>query len=163
MKPQVMLNQKDFYNSNIDNCFCGENLLASTLMQTDLPCCHRIDCGATFFECPYFKLNLEEEFDHLEYKIQPIDIEDDALKDLDEYYNDKEHAIRIIKRYSHFKDNDKIRQFVDHSYCSANDNFFILGKPVSLISLINEGISYFTDLREKSKLLKEKMQNQDDE
>ena len=117
MKLQVMLKQKDSYNFNIDNCLCNENLLASTLMHVDLPCCHRVDCGATFFKFPYFKLNLQEEFDHLEYKIQTIDIKEDALKDLDEFYNDKKHAIRI-KRYSHFEDNDKIRQFVDHSYCS---------------------------------------------
>lgn len=162
MDREKMDNQKDFYNTQIDNCFCSDNKLPSQLMKVDLPCCHRIDCGAQFPPCPHFSIHLDEQFDHLECSVQPIDAEDDSLKDLDEYYSNKEFAIRIIKRYSYFKDKDKIRQFVNHSYCSENDTFFILGKPASLIQMINEGISYFTDMREHMKELKKRKQDQDD-
>ena len=144
--PEKMKNEKEFYDSHNDGCLCSDNKLVSHLMKTDLPCYHRVECGTQYPKCPHSTLHIDEDFDHLKYKIQLIDSDNESIKDLDEYYSDKEYAIRIIIRYSNFKDIDKIRQFVDHSYCSANDSFYILGKPVSLIQMINEGISYFSDM-----------------
>lgn len=157
-----MKNEKEFYDSRIDSCLCSDNKLVSHLMKIDLPCYHRVDCGAQFPKCPHFTLHIDEDFDHLECKIKLINSDDESIKDLDKYYSDKEYAIRIIRRYSNFKDIDKIRQFVDHSYCSANDSFYILGKPVSLIQMINEGISYFSDMRANLKELKKQQQAKED-
>lgn len=59
---RTMENQKEFYNSTCTHCFCSENKLTTPLSRTDIPCSHRIDNGAEFPECPYFKLNTDEEF-----------------------------------------------------------------------------------------------------
>lgn len=58
MDREKMDNQKDFYNTQIDNCFCSDNKLPSQLMKVDLPCCHRIDCDAQFPPCPHFTIHL---------------------------------------------------------------------------------------------------------
>lgn len=150
-----MTAQKKFYDTTIDHCNCSDNKLVSKMMKIDIPCHHRLSSGATFPECPIFRLSLEDEFDFLDDSIKPF-TEEEELNETEEFYRNKQYAIKLIKRYSHFKDTEKIEQFVNFSCCSENDSAFILGKPVSLIQLIDEGISYFTDMRDKTKKLKKK-------
>ena len=153
---ESMQSQIEFYNSSDISCYCSENKIVSQLLEIDLPCSHRLACGTQFPKCPQFSIQINETFDHL-VDDDIIEIENDEINIIDEYNRNKEYATAIIRRYSNFKDVDKIMSYVEHSYCSESDNFFILNKPVSLIQLIDEGVSYFTDMKAKFKEEKNKI------
>lgn len=152
----LLIRQENFYNSTFETCKCNKNAVVSSTLELDLPCCHRIDKGATFPECPQLKLILNEKYTELVVKYNPVE-PDEININYDETYNNKNYAIIRIKRFSGFKDKDEITQYVDHSYCSENDCFFISGKPKSLIEMVQEGINYFTDLKIQRKNEKQKI------
>ena len=142
-----------FYQTTIDNCQCGDNKIESSLYRIDIPCVHRIKLGAKFPECPRVKLVLNEKFDKLIIDYNPV-IPDDLLNTYDEEHLNKEYAIKIIKRHSKYKKKEEIIEYVNHAYCSANDAYFISGKPVTLIQLIDEVIEIFTEKEKQRKSAK---------
>lgn len=108
---------------------------------------------ADFQECPNVNLVLKESFHDLEVDYNPVK-SDDLLELYDEDDLNKEYAIKIIKRYSKYKNKDEIIEYVNHAYCSANDTYFISGKPVTLIQLIDEAIEFFIEKEKQRKLAK---------
>ena len=57
MTKDKMIEQQEFYSTRDNHCNCGENKLISSIMEVDIPCCHRIAKGATFPASPSFELN----------------------------------------------------------------------------------------------------------
>ena len=153
MPIDTLKRQIKFYESTKKTCLCGQNKIESSLYGIDIPCVHRIFLGEQFSECPNIKLELNEKFSNLEIKYDIIK-SDDLLITYDEEKLNKDFAVKIIKKHSKYKNKDEIIQYVDHAYCSNNDTYFISGKPVSLIQLIDEAIKLFTEKEKQRKLNK---------
>ena len=68
------------------------------------------------------------------------------IVDADEDYYYKLYIVEQIRRYSHFKDNEQINNFVETKY-SYDRNAFLGKQPISMVELIAERITYFTALR----------------
>ena len=75
------------------------------------------------------------------------------IVDADKDYYDKLYFNDHIRRYSLFKDNEQINNFVETKY-SYDGNAFLGRQPISMVELITEGITHFTALRH-GQLLKE--------
>ena len=138
-------NEIIFYHSKRYRCPCNENVLVSSMLGIDVPCCHRVKLGALFPPCPIVRLTLSNQWINLniEYCVVADDID---ISDADEDYYDKLYIKEQIRRYSHFKDNEQISNFVEAKY-SYDGNAFLGKQPISTVELITEGIAYFTALR----------------
>lgn len=60
---------------------------------------------------------------------------------------------RTIKFFSRYKKEEAIRDYVNKSFKSEEDRigFYIRNVEISIIEIIEEGIFYFTDLKQKEK------------
>ena len=58
----------------------------------------------------------------------------------------------MIKRYSHYKDVEKNRQYADENYSIDIEKGYLNEKPVSVIQIITEGITHFTDIKFNEKI-----------
>ena len=149
--PLSRLNQEiDYYQSTRDRCFCGENKLLSSILGIDIPCSHRHHLGAVFPDCPTITPVISQQWLSLELKFEILNEERNPVQDNPDYY-DKKYCIDQIRRFSHFKNKDKIKAFVESKY-HHDGSSFIGKKPISVIQLITEGIFYFTTLRNNEKL-----------
>ena len=67
------------------------------------------------------------------------------------------YAITTIRRFSSYTKKEEIEQYVESHYKSIDDDQFINGKEVSLMTLIYRGVAFFS---EKRKSLKKKQGSQ---
>ena len=108
------------------------------MLQIDVPCCHRIKLGARFQQWKKWVV---------EYKELPIEAENPNNSEAE---FDKTYTVEQIKRYSHYKDVEKIRQYIDENYSIVNAKGSLNKKHVSVIQIITEGSTYFTNLKKKN-------------
>ena len=139
-----------FYHSTKDECECGENKLLSAIYENDLPCSHRIFLGATF---PFFnptKLEMRSKWVLLEVETTVLENESDI--DASEEFFEKQYALRQIRRYSHYKNNEQIQAYLDEQFRIGNfEKGFLANNPVSLLELIGKGINHFSEIRFQEK------------
>ena len=123
------------------------------MLQMTLPCSHLHYLGVQFPEIQPPSLNItpiltDEIF--FEYKIQESSDQHSPAT----YYNNQcSYAIKMIKRYSHFKNKDEIAAFVYQHFPLENvPNGFALGQPMNLLEIINNGIITFCQLKNKENI-----------
>jgi hypothetical protein len=54
----------------------------------------------------------------------------------------KNHAVKQIKRFAHSKETVEIQAYVEQHFRIGDG--FALGRPVSVLGLISDGITYFS-------------------
>lgn len=132
-----------FYNTSVDECECGETVLYSSMYRCDIPCSHRIFLGAQFPKIDNIKLTLNKQFDEL----IPDIIEDDEIRKQIEHDKVKEIISKNIKKFSHSKEKEEIKQYVDQNFIPKYDAF-ALGYPIEFFIVISNGIKFFSKDKE---------------
>lgn len=125
-------------------CDCGESAIMSSILNARLPCSHLYSKGMTFPILNPPKLDMVNLFKgelFFEYSI----IESKKVVITFDYYDKiRRYVYKMIKRYSHNKNKQKITNFVNEKLPFTKEpDKFILGYPVEVFSVIDEGISYF--------------------
>ena len=137
------------YNTTKSSCMCSENKLLSSIMGIDIPCCHRYYLGCQFPPCPDAILNKEMQWNELIIEFNVLE-DDPTIPQNSIQYADKKYATEMIHRYSKVKKRETINKYVEDNYVIAEDEDFILSKPCSVLSLINDGIEHFNEQKQKS-------------
>lgn len=137
-----------FYDTTEDKCLCSENKLESSNYDINIPCYHRLFKGSAFPKKPTINLELDLQFENLEIKTEIIQSNETQVSELIDQIN---YATRTIMHFSHYKNEDEIRNFVQENTREEESCFFILNQKVSLIELIEEGIVYFKDKKGRNK------------
>ena len=138
------------YSSTPEKCECGQNKLLSAILNIPIPCRHQCALGATFPPCPVIRPKVCEQWSKLVIEMNILPPEE-ATEMHDELYYDKKYAFDQIKRFSHYKKTEEIRDFVEKHY-TYDGTIFLGKKPISVIQLITQGIEHFSDkLRKENK------------
>lgn len=104
-----MQNMIAFYQTSINECACSNNKLASSNYRIDIPCVHRLRIGSQFPELPECELQLNFQYNDI---IMDFDFLQEAENYVGHYENDIEYAIKTIKFFSRYKDENKIRGLI---------------------------------------------------
>lgn len=148
----IKQSQYAYYNTNFEqnSCDCGESTLMSAMLGIPLPCSHLYSKGKTFPNLQQPKLNMvnlfksELFFEYTELPSKKIEV------NADYYDRVRKYVYKTIKRYSHNQNKKKIQDFVNEKLPFVNEpTEFVLGYPVEIFSLIDEGISLFYHKRNK--------------
>ena len=135
-------NEIENYSTDKDHCLCSENKLLSSLLNIDIPCCHRIHLGAEFPETPTSEILLINDTNSLIDKYDPLEPEifngDNSIE-----AQDKQYAIEIIQHFGREKKREKVSEFVENNYQLKQNEIFINCKPSSILELIHLGITHF--------------------
>lgn len=144
--PKIMQSQIRYYNTDLLHmkCDCGESAIMSSMLNARLPCSHLYSKGMTFPILNPPKLDMVNLFKgelFFEYSI----IESKKVVITFDYYDKiRRYVYKMIKRYSHNKNKQKITNFVNEKLPFTKEpDKFLLGYPVEVFSVIDEGISYF--------------------
>ena len=109
------------------------------MLQTDIPCCN-ISTISNYLN--HLLLNINN---------LKIEVEVENPNNSEAEY-DKTCVVEQIKHYSHYKDVEKIRQYIDENYSIDFKKGFLNKKPVSVIQIITEGITHFIDIKRNEKI-----------
>lgn len=99
---KTLLREINFYEATTDSCNCSSTKLESAQLGFNIPCIHQLSLMTpqVFPDLPEYKFNLNDQFDSLIVKCNPIN--DDLLfKSFDT--NEKSDIINTIKFYSRYK------------------------------------------------------------
>lgn len=135
---------KQYHTNLINNtCDCGESCLLSSMFKKSIPCSHLFYMGVQFPDLSAPDLNLINSIKG-ELVVEYNFVKSEQINlNVDYYSNIKKHAVKIIQKYSHFK-KDKIIDYVDKKLTfDTEPNEFILGYPIEVFDVIDEGIRYF--------------------
>jgi hypothetical protein len=141
--PERMSQLRQNYNTTKDHCGCNETKLESAMLGIDIPCVHRVSMGAAFPECPTLKFELKEQWKKLEIEYNELDPHI-SVEAYDELKGEKYYAMNVIRRFAGNPDKEAVKKYIDERYNPTTNQFFISGKPVSLINVITEGIASFS-------------------
>ena len=142
----VMQSMIHHYQTNINThcCMCGESKLLSEMLGVVLPCSHLRSLGMEFPDiCPpqiVFKNSTGGDL-FVEFKYY----ESEEIQVSFSYFDKiRVYVYKIIKRYSHSKDKTKIKKYVnDNLPFKSTPQKFVLGYPVEVFSVIDQGIAHF--------------------
>ena len=107
-----LLHQITFYETTVNKCNCGQNKLESSNYQLDIPCMHRLYLGAVFPTFEPININTELQYDSIKLDIDVIPIEENNSES-DCMQDEKEYAFRTIRFFSRYKNEEKIREYVN--------------------------------------------------
>ena len=72
-----------------------------------------------------------------------IDLQDE-ISDQQSLVDLNNQICKNIRRFSHFKDKNKIQEFVDTHFIQSKK--FVMGKPISYYDVTHRGIIHFTEM-----------------
>ena len=145
--PERMNEECRYYETSIDTCKCSENKVIEASMCIDIPCSHRLSLGASFLPLQPVSLVLKEQWKTLcvKFNALPPEVGVQALS-IDDI--DKNYACSQIKRFSHYKNNDEIKKFVDDQFnhLIRQSPNFLDESPEYILNIIGCGIAHFVDI-----------------
>lgn len=128
---KTLLHEISFYKTTTESCNCSSTKLESAQLGFNIPCIHQLSLMVpqAFHDLPEYKFNLNDQFDILIVKCNPMD--DDLLsKSFDR--NEKLDIINTIKFYSRYKSTE-IDSYVEKNYQLFEDSEFVLNNSASLL------------------------------
>ena len=146
---QEMDSQMKFYSTSEANCECGETAIESAMYRCNIPCSHQFHIVQKFPQLPEFidlKIFGNTEKLEFEYEEKPA-----VTQELEKSENDKQifQAVQTIRRLSHYKNKNEIREFVQSTM--EHKDIFVFGQSIGLLQTICEGIRKFTLLKKSNR------------
>jgi hypothetical protein len=138
----VMQGKIDWYETTVNSCKCGEISHLCAIYPIPFPCSRQYSLDVDkssippTFEIDHRPTRQNCVLDIVEMNRNPPDNSRLHLVHL------KEVAVRNVKRFSHSKRKEEIRQFIKGSIVSGTE--FALGLPISVLDLISDGIRHFS-------------------
>jgi hypothetical protein len=148
----VMMAECQFFQASPHSCNCTETRLQSKMFRMNLPCIHqfamRFQAGITTKPVlpDTVDLKIQKSIDHLQFR-KTILRRDGAVPDEQHVKGLKEFARRTIKRFSHTRQKEKLKQYVEEHFVIGDT--FALGIPMSVLELISSGIREFSKKNHK--------------
>jgi hypothetical protein len=141
--PERMAEECAHFGTSDSVCLCGETVHLSSSYRADLPCSHRFSRGARKPQIPDdMELQVRPSTHDMQYSETIRDRAGQTGWTTEEVQGLKMLAYRQIKRYSHAKNKEAIRQYIDEGLDLSGPS--VLEIPLSLHQLISRGIFHFT-------------------
>lgn len=143
LDPERMREECEIFQSSSISCACSETKHLSACYRTELPCSHRYAMGATKPAIPEFVINTEPSTLRIE-RSETHHRRDPAIgEDREVRRQFSDFAYRQIRRFSHTKNKEGVRTYVDAHLNISGPS--ALDVPVAVHELIIRGIRHFTN------------------
>jgi hypothetical protein len=142
MDPVMMQQVVRYYQTTPTSCNCGETIHLSRIYRVSMPCSHQYSLGVVRPSVPQeFNISFQETWNSkciLDVRMLEREIPNESAAHI-AYVKDL--AARNIKRFSGSRQKGEIRKYVEENLAVSAE--FALGLPISVLSLISEGIDHF--------------------
>jgi hypothetical protein len=138
----IVQREIDWYETTVNSCKCGETSHIWAIYGIPFPCSHQhsLDVDKSSIP-PTFEINLRPTWQNCVLDI--VEVNRNPPDDLRlQVIRLKEVAVLNIRRFSHSKRKEEIRQFVEGNFVIGTE--FALGLPISVLDLISDGIRHFS-------------------
>ena len=138
-----MAKQCVYYNTTNETCECGETALTSRMFRLTIPCSHIYSKTKTFPEPPNLKLKLTKNIEGLKLIKEIVD-KTEPPAELTQGEKLKLKAVKTIRRFSHFKNEEVIGK--DVSSLEINDEFAGV-YPTNYFRTVSDGIIKYSSMK----------------
>ena len=142
---KTLQSQMVHYETTEEKCQCGDSDLESALFRCNIPCCHRLEIVHEFPDLSdQIELQLTSNTDKitLEIDYRPRNIQ---VIEKTEHDRTVSAAVKNIRRYSHYKKKNEIKEYVEEHM--EDEEIYIFGRSISLFRVISNGIHHFTGMK----------------
>ena len=116
----AVIKQQEYYQTTNETCLCGETKLLSKMFRTEIPCTHVYQKSRKFPTLPDIKLEFSKSTDELILITEDVTV-DYHKPDLSEDDKNRFKAVKVIRRFSHNRNENAIR--ADVSSIVFNEEF----------------------------------------
>ena len=141
----IMEKMIHYYKTDLKtySCNCGETTLLSSMIQESLPCSHLHYMGVQFpdIAAPNIMISNSTRGELIvEYNF----VKSEKIITDDDYYSRiRKYASKVIQKYTHRKKEDCIEYVNRKLQFKTEPSKFILGYPIEVFDVIDEGIRHF--------------------
>jgi hypothetical protein len=137
-----MQREIEWYGTKVSSYNCGETSYLCATYGIPFPCSHQYALDADRPSIPpAFEINLRPTWQI--YVLDMVEVNRDApVEPPLHVIHLKDFAMGNIRRLSHFKKKEEIKQLVESHFAIGRE--FALGLPISVLDLISDGIRHFS-------------------